>query len=396
MRGKRLLGREAVSAPGGSPPPSPLPSPAEVGGEGVRAAPRPADPRRRARRARNALVSAVLALFALNAGLAAFVHLRPGFRDPLCDAKVRAVVARFTSAEEPTRVVVFGSSRTAAAVEPRALEAAVTADTGRPCVAFNMGLQGDGPISQLVHYRRLRDAGVRPDVAVVELLPSAFAWYWDPSRNEDRPYDATILRPDRLTRTELDTVCQYGFPAIQTRGEWREATYNPWFGFRFQLLARVQPRWLPPGIVQHRKDIGETGGWGPWDPIPPAVAKQRLAEVRQAYFSQLQVIRLDGPHAQAFEELLRDCQQDGVRVAVVAPPEGSTFRAWYSPAVQAALAAFQDRLRREFGVRVLDARDWLPDEAFVDSHHVVRTWAKPYTERLVREAVVPALRVGGR
>src|SRR4051812_2746625 len=243
----------------------------------------PADPRRRARRARNAIASSVVTLCALNAVLAAFVHLRPGFRDPLFDAKVKAVVARFTPTAEPTRVVVLGSSRTAAAVEPRAMEAAVAAETSRPCVAFNMGLQGDGPISQLVHYRRLRAERVRPDVAVVELLPSAFAWYLDRSRNEDRPYDATILRPDRLTRAELDTVCEYGFPVADTRGEWRVATFNPWFGFRFQLLARVQPRWLPPGIVQHRKDIGETGGWGPWDPVPPAVARQRVEEVRQAY-----------------------------------------------------------------------------------------------------------------
>jgi len=355
-------------------------------------APPSADPRRRARRARNAIASTVLTLFALNAGLAAYVHLRPGFRDPLSDAKVKALVVRFTSVEEPTRVVALGSSRTAAAVEPRSMEAAVAAETGRPCVAFNMGLQGDGPISQLVHYRRLRDAGVRPDVVIVELLPSAFAWYSDPSRNEDRPYDATILRPDRLTRAELDTVCEYGFPPRETRGEWREATYNPWFGFRFQLLARIQPRWLPPGIVQHRKDIGETGGWGPWDPVPPDIARLRAEEVRQAYAAQLQAIRIEGPHVEAFEDLLRQCQGDGVRVAVMAPPEGSTFRAWYSPGVQAALADFEDRLRRDFGVTVLDSRDWLPDEAFVDSHHVVRKWAKPYTERLAREAVIPSLR----
>jgi hypothetical protein len=352
----------------------------------------PVDFRRRARRARNTIVSTLVTLFALNAGSVVFIQLRPDFRDPLCNAKVKAVVARFASAGEPTRVVVLGSSRTAAAVEPKALEAAVTAETGCPCVAFNMGLQGDGPVSQLVHYRRLRDAGARPDVVVFELLPSAFAWYLDPSRKEDRPYDATILRPDRLTRAELDTVCEYGFPADEARGEWREATYNPWFGFRFQLLARVQRLWLPPGIVQHRKDIGETGGWGPWDPVPAAIARQRMEEVRQAYEWQLRTIRLHGPHVEAFDELLRDCRRDGVRVAVVIPPEGSTFRAWYPPAVQAELVAFQDRLRKEFGATVLDARDWLPDEAFVDSHHVVRTWAKPYTERLVREAVVPALR----
>jgi hypothetical protein len=354
----------------------------------------PAARRRPARRARNTVVSAIITLFVLNAGLAAFVHYRPGFRDPLFDAKVKALVTCFETNEEPTRIVVLGSSRTAAAIEPRALEEAIAAETGRPAVAFNMGLQGDGPVCQLVHFRRVREAGVRPDVAVIELLPSAFAWYRDDERAENRPYDATVLRADRLTRAELDAVCRYGFPSAETRGEWREATFNPWFGFRFQLLARIQPKWLPPGIVQHRRDIGETGGWGPWDPVPPEIARQRVAEVKEAYGSQLHAIHLSGPHVEAFEELLRECRRDGVRVAVVLPPEGSEFRSWYPPHVQVALDQFVNRLRTDHGVVVLDARSWLPDEAFVDSHHVVRSWAGPYSRRLAREAVMPALREG--
>src|SRR5260221_136981 len=120
-------------------------------------------------------------------------------------------------------------------------------------------------------------------------------------------------------------------------------------------------------------------------PVPPAVVRQRVEEVRQAYAGQLHAIRFDGPHVLAVEELLRECRQDGVLVAVVAPPEGSEFRSWYPPVIQVALANFEDRLRREFDVSVLDAREWLPDEAFVDGHHVVRTWAKPYTERLGRD-----------
>src|SRR4051812_12865828 len=112
--------------------------------------PPPADPRRRARRARNGIVWTVFTLIALNAALAAFVQQRPGFRDPLFDAKGRPSAARFPPRGEPAGVVALASSRPGAAVEPRALEAGAAAATGRPCVAFNMGLQGDGPISQLV------------------------------------------------------------------------------------------------------------------------------------------------------------------------------------------------------------------------------------------------------
>jgi hypothetical protein len=356
---------------------------------GLPAPPR-TDPRRRVRRARNTIVSAIVTLLVLNATLAVFIYNRPGFRDPLFDAKVKALVARFQTREEPAKVVVFGSSRTAAAVEPRVMEEVVANRTGRPCVTFNMGVQGNGPVSQLVHYRRLREAGIKPDVAVFELLPAAFAWYLDPARNEDKPYDATILRPDRLTRTEVNTVCRYGFPE-ETRREWWEENLNPWSGFRFQLLARVEGKWLPPGIVQHRADIGETGGWGPWDAVSPALRAQRVEEVKQAYGSQLHALRFDGPHVEAFEELLRECERDGVRVIVVAPPEGSEFRSWYPPGVQQKLADFEERLRREFGVPVIDAREWLPDAAFADSHHVLRGWAGPYTKRLAISAVVPAL-----
>jgi hypothetical protein len=350
----------------------------------------PVDPRRRVRRARSSIVSALVTLFALNTGLAAFIHYRPGFRDPLFDAKVKALVVRFASRDEPAKVVVFGSSRTAAAIEPREMEKVVAERTGRPCVAFNMGVQGNGPISQLVHYRRLRDADVKPDVAMFELLPAAFAWYLDESRHEDQPYDATILRPDRLTGPEVDTVCRYGFPD-ETRSEWREATFNPWYGFRFQILARIEPKWLPPGIVQHRADIGETGGWGPWEPVPPAIRAQRVEEVKQAYGSQLHALRFEGPHVKAFEELLEECRRDGVRVVVAAPPEGLEFRSLYPPEALKSLAEFEERLRREFGIRVLDAREWLPDDAFADSHHVLRAYAGPYTRRLAVDAVVPEL-----
>jgi hypothetical protein len=331
-------------------------------------------------------VSAILTLVILNAALAAYVYLRPEFRDPLYDAKQQALATRFAAHPDGIHVVVLGSSRSAAAVEPRALEAALERETGRPSAAFNMALQGDGPIGQLVHFRRLINAGQRPDAMVVELLPATFSW------SAGKPYDAVVLRPDRITRQELETVCRYGFPGEETRRGWWEAALNPWSGFRFQLLARVQPKWLPLGIVQHRRDIGETGGWGPWEPVPEAVVRERLDGVRQHYQPELKAIRWVGPHVEAYEDLLREARAAGVRVAIFVPPEGTEFRSWYPPAVEAGLTVFLDRLRQEFQVVAVDARAWMPDEAFADGHHVTRPWAEPFTERLTREALVPALR----
>ena len=326
----------------------------------------------------------------LNLGLTAAVNLRPGLRDPLFDLAEERFRERIaTTDDHPITIAFLGSSRTGGGIRPAVVQELVEAQTGRKCIAYNLHVPGNGPVGELVHWNRLLDRGAKPDVVVIEITPPRFA------SDNGEPDEASLLHGDRLTRPEVRLVRGYGFkPDIET--EYWEANLNPWSGFRFQLLARVEPKWLPPGIVQHRADIGETGGWGPWDPVPPAIRAQRVEEVKQAYGSQLHAIRFEGPHVQAFEELLGECRRDGVKVIVVAPPEGSEFRSWYPPAVQEKLAAFEERLRREFGVPVIDAREWLPDEAFADSHHVLRAWAGPYTKRLARDAVVPEVMGGGK
>jgi hypothetical protein len=338
------------------------------------------------RRARATACWAVVTLAGLNLLLAGYVEWRPGFRDPLFDMKARALSSRFDEPAVAVRIVAFGSSRTAASIEPGTLEATLLTETGQSAAAYNMALQGDGPIGELIHFRRLLARRKAPDVAIIELLPYSFAWYGD------RPYDATVLRADRLTKEELATVCEYGFPAGEVNEHWREATFNPWFGNRFQLLAHIDRNWLPPGVVTYHPQAGKHGGWDPWGPLTPAAYAQAAIWVRKTYEPELPAIKFTGPHVKAFDDLLLECQNAGITVAVVVPPEGSVFRSWYPPRVNVELAAFLERLRREYKIMVVDARTWLPDEAFVDTHHVLGDWAKPYTQRLTREVIVPAMR----
>ena len=46
-------------------------------------------------------------------------------------------------------------------------------------------------------------------------------------------------------------------------------------------------------------------------------------------------------------------------------------------------------LAREFGVRVIDARRWLPDAQFFDGDHPLLSGQATFTERLHREVLVP-------
>ena len=77
---------------------------------------------------------------------------------------------------------------------------------------------------------------------------------------------------------------------------------------------------------------------------------------------------------------------------LVRMPEGSTFRALYPQEVAARVDRFVQELAAEFGCRVADCRDWMPDEAFADGHHLLRDPASAFSERLAREMIAPALR----
>jgi hypothetical protein len=152
---------------------------------------------------------------------------------------------------------------------------------------------------------------------------------------------------------------------------------------------------VPPGVVTYHPHAGRLGGWNPWDSIPSHLYAQHVSAIRKTYEPELELVRFSGPLAHAFDDLLHECKSAGVAVAVIVPPEGSEFRALYPQRVVDELDAMVARLRREHGVVVVDTRSWLPDDAFVDTHHVHRKWAKPYTERLTREVIMPSIRGHG-
>ena len=341
--------------------------------------------RARRRQARSMVISSVVVLVVLTVGFGAYVHFRPGFRDPLVTIKREVYAGRVATKPDAVRVVVLGSSLSAAAVEPRALAAVVEAETGRPCVAFNLSAAGSGPVSLYLHARRLLETGPVPDVAVIECLPAGFA------RTAAGPHDATVLKADRLRWDEIDIVERYGFrDADRLRDRWLETMVNPWTGFRFQVLVRAKPRWRPPELATGeapRAGIEQGDGWGPWEAPPAAERAGRIAKSQRKYKPYLRDVEYDGPAADAFRDTIRMLQSAGVRVVVATMPESTVFRGWYPPGFEARTVEFLSAVGREGGVPTVDTREWLPDEAFADGHHVVRAWAPEFTRRLARTLV---------
>lgn len=345
--------------------------------------------RKRARRkAAAAFIATPLALIALNVSLAAMLDRKPALRDPIYYVKEDLLAKRLAPESlDRLTVVALGSSRTGNAFHPLTAEREISKATGKRCIAFNISLPGGGPVTQLIHLRRLLERGLKPDILLVEIIPSMCA------DRKGVPPERAHLRADRVSKKELDELTAIGFTDEKYRDDWIEAVANPWFGFRFQLLGFVQPKWTPPGVVKGGRNFPDPTGWHPWSwPVTPETYRKDLTVAYKEHFENLQTIELGRVAKAALDEIYATCRREGITAIPFITPEGSDFRAWYGTKAQAATAALLQAANEGTDGRAVDAREWLPDNAFADGHHVQQTFAQDFTRRLVKEALLPAVR----
>src|SRR5690606_1005741 len=99
-----------------------------------------------------------------------------------------------------------------------------------------------------------------------------------------------------------------------------------------------------------------------------------------------------GGGARALADLLALCREHDIPVTLVLMPESAGFRALYPPATTGRLYGFLNGLCAEYGCGLVNARAWLPDTAFTDGHHMLEPGAEAFSDRLLREAILPSLR----
>ncbi|HEX3150581.1 MAG TPA: hypothetical protein VHR66_21065 [Gemmataceae bacterium] len=334
------------------------------------------------------MIGTLVCLLVLNVGMIAYVNTQTGLRDPLFDIPTERFQERIAASDASTLKIAFlGSSRTGGGIRPSVVQETLAAETGKPCIAYNLHVPGNGPVGELVHWNRLLERSLRPDVVVIEITPSQFVL-----DKNGVPDEAVLLHGDRLTQPESRIVRNYGFADTIVKEYW-EANLNPWFGFRFQLLGIFKPSWLPPNVVRHETRLPADLGWQ--RPFALAQIPQQFAAAikqnRKLLFEPMQHARFDNAPAQALRDLIRSAHEHDTTVAVWVTPEASPIRAWYPPHVDIELAAFLNELRST-GAIVADGRTWLPDEAFSDGHHPVRAWSDEYSRKVTRAVVVPAVR----
>jgi hypothetical protein len=313
---------------------------------------------------------------------------RPQLRDP--EYGFRLAHLRNLLAKNPGRplVLALGSSRTQLGFRPGALRWGPDG-TGRAPVAFNSALVGAGPITELLCLRRLLRHGVRPTVLVVEILPSRLC--------QEGPFTEDALLRGRLGWEDWPGLRRYLGRFEADYRYWRRHQFVPCYTQRFYLLSTVAPSWLPvPARADGWWEYTDRTGWmARRENVSPAEYRHALDHARREVTPILRRFRLSAAPDRALREILRVCRREGIAPVLVLMPEGTEFQSWYPADVRSAVESYLTGLSREHGVPLVDARSWVADVCFADSHHLLVRGADLFTERLGREVLRPLLQPPG-
>ncbi len=344
------------------------------------------------RRAAETLAFGLAAYALLHIGLSAAAELSRFVRDPVYADKERKLRRLERSLPPGSPLVLFlGTSRTGNGFDAGTAQRLLSDGLGRPVGVFNHGLPASGPVTHLLHLNRLIEDGHRPTVLLLEIHSPTLA------NLRDGPLEVRFVHGLAFDWDELDRLRGYGFPVESLRSERRGSLVAPWHALRFQVVGRIAPSTLP---FYRRYDWSrgrDAFGWSPMlvDTVDEERRQAGLERARREYQHILHAMRPgddQGPAVRALRDLLQLCGQRGLPVVLVRMPEGEGFRAMYTRALSRRLGRLLAGLAEEYGCGLADCREWMPESAFADGHHLLPPAATAFTERLTREVIAPVVR----
>jgi hypothetical protein len=341
------------------------------------AAPRP--------HSRRTLAWGVAGFLCLQLGLVAVMeHWRPEFRDPEYGSKLSGLRQR--QAEQPGRplILVLGSSRAAVGFRPGVLSG--ESDSAKEPLVFNFSLLSSGPVLELLCLQRLLADGIRPDFVLVECWPLM----WENRGGkfiEGRGLDAA-----RLGLLDLPRLWPHAADRERLVRDWCSVHLTPWLAHRVNLLRRLMPAWAAREVPPPQPwELTDRQGWFGWHCPDDAAFRRQLTDgARQTFVGYLQDFHHDPRADRALRQLLALCRRRHIPAALLFMPESAEFRGWYPPEVREYAGGYLEHLSGVYDVPLIDARDWVPDDDFIDGYHLRPHGASIFSLRLGRE-VLPGL-----
>jgi hypothetical protein len=310
-------------------------------------------------------------------------RVRPDVRDPEYGSLLKALEARVAEAPGRPLVLVLGSSRSANLFRP--------SPPGPDPLVFNFATLYTGPVRELQMLRRLLARGIRPRWVLAEV--------WTPFLTERMGFaEEPRIRDFDVQPADGGLVNRYFADPWPAYEKLAEGVLVPAFGLRSQLLAAYCPFVERPGsrLPGDWSDpaLRSVEGYG-WLPVPdprpgPEAYHDHVTRYAQSLREVLTDFRVSPVADRALRELLETCTRHGIGTAFVLIPEHSSVRACSLP-VQSRVSAYLADRTREYRVPVIDTREWVADDDFVDSRHTLPRVAAPYTDRFLREVLRPLL-----
>ena len=320
--------------------------------------PRTSAPHKRIARARIAVLAFVPTfILVLMVAWTIAEALTPEITDT--DYHLRLRIAHAAQAEHPQQPlgIVLGSSRTAWAFQPEQL----LPESGVCWV--NGSHVGAGPtLTRLMLHRFLRD-GIRPSIAVLEAYPTSFV---KENSRFTTGHFATVEMP--LMRRYSDRPIEYELHFLRHRL------------VRISDLTHVSDPFSDSPLLLSRGGRAQLE-----NEMSPEERARHLALCRKMNADYLSRLTVRPAADRAFRDTIREAQEHGIRVVLLRSPEGPTFRSWYNPEGLAQFDRYIAGVAAEYGVPVVDARLWLDEDDFFDSHHVLKRGADKFTARFGRE-----------
>jgi hypothetical protein len=307
----------------------------------------------------------------------------PALRDPEYGYKLARLRQRIAEQPERELILIMGSSRSGYGYRPEVVPAWQSGE-GKSPIVFNFALTGSGPILELVCLRRLLAAGIHPARVFIEVLPPTL--YQEGGWSE-----MAWLNRSRLSWDDVQLLRRYSEQPRRFCFAWCRAHAAPCFAQRFCIMSRYAPGWLP---WETRQDIWlglDRSGWMifPHTILDAAGQRRALEFARRQYAAPLVRFHMTPVPDHALRELLTLCRQENIKTTLVLMPEGAIFQSWYPSAARAVIDAYLASVSHEYGVPLVDARCWLPETAFFDSHHLHPDGATAFTKRFAREVLKP-------
>jgi hypothetical protein len=313
-------------------------------------------------------------------------------RDPLYGYRLNRLRERLAESPKAPLFLLLGSSRVKYSIWPDAMKIHSGENMPQPII-YNFGMNGMGTIRELMYFRRLLADGIRPSWILLEVWPPLWAetGFFSESR--------MVQGEDDLHWRDLPLICRYFRRDMDVLHLALRRSFLPISDYRTRLLGIVLQPLLPHAQIEEMTRSAsnclpaDRGGWFvlPWETTTPEAKQRALRDGEEKIRPLVQPVRIDPRSDAALREMLAECRQRGIKVALIFMPEPSRTRGWYTPEARAIVRDYLNRLQHDYPVPIIDTRQWVRDDDFSDSCHMRQRGVPSFSERLGREVVQPLI-----